>query len=338
MGVKVDRNTLLPMTSLSLSDFKKYQTNPKQTSDKPMYRYQAYGLGIHSKLALPELVADSQAAADVVVELRELNDSPLDTNDTAHCFKSTEDGMYVFWESVGTFFIQQGRTIAIDPDPEADADRLRLFILGAAIGVILHQRGYFVLHASAVEINGKAAVFIGHKGWGKSTMAATLHSRGHRLIGDDVVALDLNDSTQAVVLPAFPQLKLWPDAVESLGHNPDTLPRLVPHLEKRDRRIRQGFIDRTVPLGHIFLLGKGDAVEIQPLEPQRIVTYLLQNSYITRFGAELLQAGEAAHFLRLVRLAKSISIERLLRPSQLSLLPAIAQLVEERVSSEALKV
>ncbi|MBE9041275.1 hypothetical protein IQ235_10835 [Oscillatoriales cyanobacterium LEGE 11467] len=303
-----------------------------------MYRYQAYGLGIHSKLALPELVADSQARADVIVEFAQLNDSPLNTDDTAHCFESTEEGMYVFWKSVGTFFIQQGRTISIDPDPDADADRLRLFILGAAIGVILHQRGYFVLHASAVEIDGKAAVFIGNKGWGKSTMAATLHARGHRLIGDDVVALDLNDNTRPVVLPAFPQLKLWPDAVESLGGDPENLPRLVPHLEKRDRRVREGFIDRTVPLGHIFLLGKGETVEIRPLEPQRIVTYLLQNSYVTRFGSELLQAGEAAHFLRLVRLARSISIERLLRPSQLFLLPTVARLVEERIAGEALKV
>ncbi|MBF2004242.1 MAG: hypothetical protein IGS49_01870 [Chlorogloeopsis fritschii C42_A2020_084] len=294
-----------------------------------MYSYRAYGLIVYSPFPLPELITSCEVDADVIIQLQKLEHSPLKTNSAAHCFQLTSEGMYLYWQGVGTFLIQDGKRIIIDPVPEADEDRLRLFILGAAIGVLLHQRGYLVLHASAVTINDSGVAFIGDKGWGKSTMVAALHARGHSLIGDDVIAVDLNNSNQVLVIPAFPQLKLWPDAVAGLGGNPEELPRLVSHLEKRDRRITHGFTEKTIPLQQIYVLGIDVNVEIQPLQPQKILTYLFRNSYITRFGNELLQPNGASHFLKLTKLANLVSISRLLRPSSLQLLPNVCQLVEQ---------
>ncbi|NJM23937.1 MAG: hypothetical protein HC836_24960 [Richelia sp. RM2_1_2] len=294
-----------------------------------MYSYTAYGLGIHSELPLPELVPNYEANTDVNIRLQKLENSPLKTDSVAHSFQLTPEGMYIFWENIGTFLIRDGKEIIIDSDIEAEESRLRLFILGAAIGVILHQRGFLVLHASAVAVNGNAVVFVGDKGHGKSTMAAALHARGHNLIGDDVIALDMSHSNQPMVVPAFPQIKLWPDAVASLGMNPEDLPRLVSHLEKREHRINQSFAQKAIPLTQIYVLGRDSSVEIQALQPQEIFTHLIRNSYVTRFGNELLQDKAAPHLLRLTKLAKQVSIDRLLRPAALSLLPNIAQLVED---------
>ena len=293
-----------------------------------MYTYCAYDLVIHSEILLPELRVSTETTPDVVVQIRPLDSSPLRETDTAHCFQLTPEGLYIFWQGVGTFRVSEGHCIVIDPAPEADEDRLRLFILGAAIGVILHQRGYLVLHGSAVNINEEAVVFLGDKGWGKSTLAAAFHRQGYPLLGDDVIAIDWHQDNQPWVIPAFPQLKLWPDAVESLGSDPDNLPPLVPHLEKRNYCLTSGFSTCQIPLRQIFILGIDSHLEIAKLKSQEILYYFYRNSYVTRFHKELLQCSEAAHLQHLTQLANSTSIHRLLRPADLSLLPETIRQIE----------
>ncbi|MBW4516112.1 MAG: hypothetical protein KME11_12935 [Timaviella obliquedivisa GSE-PSE-MK23-08B] len=301
----------------------------KTAPAQPSFFYTAYGINICSDILLPELVVSANPQVDAIVQFGVLS-SPLD-HSSAHSFQMTPDGMYLFWQEIGTFLIRNGKEIIIDPLPEADESRLRLFILGAAMGVLLHQRGHFILHASAVAIHGAAVVFTGDKGWGKSTIAAALCQRGHRLLADDVVALTASDSEQQVI-PAFPQLKLWLDAVTFLGNHPDDFPPLVPHLDKRDCRLTEEFINTVVPLQHIFVLGRGDKVEIQRMPPQEVLLYLMRNSYITRFGEELLKSDRATHFLKLTQLSQQVAIWRLLRPNNLSQLTETAEFIEAHIA------
>lgn len=54
----------------------------------------------------------------------------------------------------------------------------------------LGQRRYLLLHASAVEKDGRALMMTGESGAGKSTLAALLMARGWRLMGDEFALLD----------------------------------------------------------------------------------------------------------------------------------------------------
>jgi HprK-related kinase A len=54
----------------------------------------------------------------------------------------------------------------------------------------LGQRRFLLLHASAVERDGKALLMTGESGAGKSTLAALLMTRGWRLMGDEFALLD----------------------------------------------------------------------------------------------------------------------------------------------------
>ncbi len=54
----------------------------------------------------------------------------------------------------------------------------------------LGERRYLLLHASAVERDGRALVMTGVSGAGKSTLAALLMTRGWRLMGDEFVLVD----------------------------------------------------------------------------------------------------------------------------------------------------
>lgn len=293
------------------------------------YFYSAYGLTIQSEIELPELISSPAMDADVSICLGPITNSPIRTQNTPHCYQNTDAGMYLYWQGVGTFLIQDGQDVLIDLETHLDQDRLRLFILGAVMGVILHQRGFLVLHASAVALEGEAVIFIGHKRWGKSTMAATLHARGHSLIADDVVALEVQNHCPVKVQPAFPQIKLWPDAVTSIGKTLDDLPRLGAQLEKRNHQLSVGFMEDVLPLKHIYVLGQGEEIAIVSLDAQDTIQHLLQNSYVTRFGQELLQERGATHFKQLTVLAKQVPLFRLLRPAALELLPDIANLVEQ---------
>ncbi|NCP10702.1 MAG: HprK-related kinase A [Sphingomonadales bacterium] len=64
--------------------------------------------------------------------------------------------------------------------------------MGMNLQMALGWRRQLLLHASAVEKDGRALVMTGESGSGKSTLAAMLGERGWRLLGDEFTLLDLD--------------------------------------------------------------------------------------------------------------------------------------------------
>jgi hypothetical protein len=301
-----------------------------------LFSYIAYGLGIRSALPLPELMA-AESDPDVIVRLGKVNRLPSEvvTESSRFCFWATAEEAYFFWDNVGAFLVRGGCEIIIDPFPDVEERVLRFIILGWPLAVLLHQRGLLVLHASSVAVNGSAIAFLGGKGWGKSTTAAALHARGHGVVADDVVALDLSNPKSPVVFPSFPQIKLWPEAAASLGSVPDTLPRLHSRSEKRARYTTEGFSQNSLPLKRIYVLAKGTCQEIEPLLPQEAFMELVRQSYAVHLseatGVNFLEStgATASHFRQCVSLTNCVPVCRLKRELSLPALPDLARLVEE---------
>jgi hypothetical protein len=231
----------------------------------------------------------------------------------------------LFWQDAGLFSIRDGSEIVIDPLPDVEEKVLRLCILGPGLGVLLHQRGLLILHASAVDLHGTAITFLGDAGQGKSTMAAAMHAKGHRLLADDVTAIT-SDNGRPTVLPAFPQFKLWPESVELLGEDADLLPTLEPGREKRARRIVEGFSSIPLPLARVYVLSEGEELEMQRLGPQEALVNLVAHSYAARL---LRETGASTHFLQCSSLVNSVPIRLLRRPLSFMALPEVVRLVEE---------
>jgi hypothetical protein len=298
------------------------------------YSYSAFGLTIRSAVALPEFRGHSDARPDVVIRSA-IVDGPHPKSALAGClagcyFHLASREACFFWESVGTFQVRDGKEIVVERAAGAEESLIRLPLLGVVMAVLLHQRGLLVLHGSAVALNDRAVVFLGGKGYGKSTLAATLYGRGHALLADDIVALALGPAGEVLVLPGFPQFKLWPDAAESaLGEDPNTLPRLATGYEKRARRVPERFAEGPLQLGAIYTLADGPAVKAERLQAQRALVPLIGHSYAARFGSRLLHGGGAAsHLLECTRLVRAVPIYSLERPSALPLLLDAARLVE----------
>lgn len=302
-----------------------------------MYNYNAYNLGISSALPLPELQTSAEAGADVVILLGNVDWSPPPraTCEEEPCFEVRSDNAYLSWAQLGRFRVRDGTEIVIDPNPGVEERMLRLPLLGTILAVLLHQRGHLVLHASAAAIDGETVIFLGNKGRGKSTMAAALYGRGHYLIADDVVSITV-DNGRPMVIPGFPQFKLYPEAVAaSLGDDHRFLPELADGYEKRGRRVTDRFARQPVPLKSIYVLGLGPESTLKLLDPQAALLTLIANSYMARFGKQLLHGPEAStHLRQCTALLAQIPIYRLERPDSLALLPSVAQLVEEHCKSD----
>lgn len=302
-----------------------------------MFSYVAYGLRIHSALPLPELVADEAAAtgseADVIIRFGKIRAVPFETNGAARYIHVIAGEVYLFWQGIGSFLVRGEREIVIDPAPGVEERVLRLFLLGTTLAMLLHQRGQVVvLHASTAAISGQAVAFAGAAGMGKSAMVAALHERGHNLLSDDILAVDVRTGNP-VALPGFPYLKLWPDAVTSLGRTPEALPRLRPELEKRGYHITTRFSRAPIPLKCIYVLNQGPEPKIEPLCSHEALIELMPHWYGARFGIELLQAlGLSTHFLQCAALVNKITVCRLERPDRLSSLPDVVRLVEEHLA------
>jgi hypothetical protein len=295
-------------------------------------------------LALPELVP-CQAKADIVVRFASVErPQGARCDGPAHPVWGTAQEVHLEWEGVGAFVVRDGTEIVVDPLPGVDERVLRLCILGACLGIVLLQRGLTVFHASVVGLPDSAIAFLAFKGCGKSTTAAAMHARGHRLVADDILVSDdmrtVGAEAPLMVRPGFPQLKLWPEVARALGHDPEALPVLHPALEKRAHRVSNGFSQRPLPLQGIYVLGSAKEIEIVPLKPNEALIHVLPHWYGAMLGGELLRAfGLDTHFGETMRLVKQVPVYLLKRPSALDGLPEVARAVEEHAlgTREALR-
>jgi hypothetical protein len=64
-----------------------------------------------------------------------------------------------------------------------------VYLLGQALSYALVKLGFEPLHATAIVVNGEAAVLLGSSGFVKSSLAACFLEDGHRLLTDDLLIL-----------------------------------------------------------------------------------------------------------------------------------------------------
>ncbi len=291
-----------------------------------MYCYTAYGLNIHSEIDLPTLARGS-ASPDVHVRRGKVN-PPSEADGRATW--TTRSDIYFRFEGIGSVQISQGRAIVVDAD-NVDDRTTGLFVLGPAMGVLLHQRGLLVLHASAVTMNGGVAAFLGHSGWGKSTMAAAMVRLGASAFCDDLVAVSMTASVP-MALPGYPFLKLGLDSGAILGYKNGGIPPVLPDDDRRQIAVPTADPDVSVPLARIYVLAEGDQLELEPLKPQDAAVELIRHSY----ASPCIQAAGMSAFnvKACAELVDRLPICRKRRPRRLDLIHEVAELVRRDACAE----
>jgi len=293
------------------------------------FAYRAYGLGIRSDIALPELEPDNADADDIAIRLQKVAWPSPEVSGGA-VIDLSADTQYLAWTRVGRFAIRGAREIDVEPAPDVSEALVRLPLLGPVTALLLYLRGHFVLHASAIEVGGKGAIFVGDKQAGKSTTAAVMVAAGHRLLADDVVAIDVSARGSPSILPGFPQLKLDRDAaIDGIAERSEALPLVQPSFAKLQHRLVGRFSHAPVPASCVYVLTRGANVAATPLSQSEALAALMRFSYVTRFGTDVLKEGRAAeHFERCAALASAGQVFRLMVPGKVDRLGEVVRLIE----------
>jgi len=269
---------------------------------RSVHHYFAYGLRIASEFPLPEFVPTvGREPADLQIRRATVFRPPLEPTsirrlDIEAEFGGTSDSAVIHWPGVATIEAAKGCELRVDTEgPSDDPRRLSAYLVSEALGLVLCQRGLFLLHASSVAIAGEAVVFVGPPGAGKSTIAAACAQRGHTVIADDMVAIDFpGGSEQPVVLPGTGQLKAWPDTIRSLGHDPAMFARFVSGSPKRIAHYPAGLDLSPVPLRCVVFLIAATATTRAGVPPAEALMGL------TRFfpcpSGVLSKVGRKLHF------------------------------------------
>jgi hypothetical protein len=294
---------------------------------RPFSLHTAFDLTIASEIPLIELPI-GEGAPDVEVTIDRVEPAPAQSDGWSVIAAPGDVRGWI--PSGGAFRVRDGKEIVIDPAQDSDIRALRLGIVGPLLGVILTQRGRFVLHASTVAIDGKAVAFFGPSGRGKSTLTAALTRAGHPLIADDMTVIETSGDAP-VVQPGFPRLKLWPDSAEALEHDVDALPLLHPERTKRSLQLSSGFHAQPLPLARCYLLEDGDAESVSELAPKEAVLTLIGYTYQAQW---LHQTGASgANLLHCGALVRSGVVRRLQRRRVFEALPDVIRFIEDDVRS-----
>lgn len=293
-------------------------------SDAPA-RHRLYGLRVESSTALPALprsmdggepdvrvrVGGHFATAGEAAGWRSLHVSPRSNADDEPTVVVEEmaDGAWLRLRYAdGTEFTVDaaGTRIGCTWRAPMTLEDTATYLLGPVFGMVLRLRGLTCLHASAVEVGGRALLLCGPAGAGKSTTAAAFAARNHRVMGDDVAALEEGSGGEVQVHPAYPQLRLWPGAVRALYGPGAVLPPLTPSWEKRYLDLSEGgaFQADPLPLGAVYLLADREEAGAPRLEPHShgsAVMALVSNTYAGWLPNLDAQVRDLALFARLAR-------------------------------------
>ena len=297
--------------------------------------YRAYGLTIASDVTLPELEPTAPAAADVLINVGPI-DLPKPSSELGSDFRFEADRQYLAWQAVGAFLISDASRIDVEPAPGVDDALIAFPLLGPVMALLLHQRGLLILHASAIAVGGKSVIFMGDKGAGKSTTAGAMIRAGHELLTDDVVALDMTRSDEAMIVPGFPQLKLAADAASAITlDDVEVRPQVHPAIDKAQHRLLGSFSHDRVPATRIYILERGERAAISPLPAIAALPAIIKFSYVTRFGRPALVGDAAAlHLGHCAGLANHVGVCRLEVPTGLDRIGEAVDLIEEDVAAE----
>ena len=124
--------------------------------------YHIFGLNISSVIPLPArpvLHPQPGVTPDVTVEFGKTPDALANPKFNGARYQASPGEFLLRVDGVARYYVQDGCRIIITPETGAGADEILLFLMGSAIGALLHQRNVLVLHAGAIAVNGKASFF-----------------------------------------------------------------------------------------------------------------------------------------------------------------------------------
>ncbi|MCD6046678.1 MAG: HPr kinase/phosphorylase [Gammaproteobacteria bacterium] len=282
-----------------------------------MFHYYAYGLNFASDIEIPELLWSTSPSESAIEIYQGKIDEFTNDNIQNYIVYGKPQKLFLNIPQVAKFLVEDGQRIIYHLYEGAHIDEFRLFLLGSCFGAILQQRGYIVLHGNAVSVEGKTCkIFVGDQGAGKSTTAAWFMKQGARILADDVCAITFNEALEPMVIPGFPQLKIWQDTADKLAINTQVLRRVRPQDAKYALPFKERFCTDPLPITAIIELKKDNGISQQVVGLEKLKKLIL-HSY--RYCFLTHQQLETTYNKQLLQLAQNIHLSSISRQMLVSL-------------------
>lgn len=193
-------------------------------------------------------------------------------------------------------------------DPACEPEMLGLLVSGNLLAVVLALRGETVLHASAVEVEGRVLAFVAPSGLGKSTLAALACARGARFVTDDVLRPQFGTNGAVYCWPGVTENRLRRDVADLSADHAGALTRTS--VDGRAVWRPPASTSGRCPLHAVVLprpVRDGHRLDLQPLPPGEAVLELTRRPRILGWIDETVRAET---FANLARLARAVPVYR----------------------------
>lgn len=205
-------------------------------------------------------------------------------------------------------------------------------LTSTVVALISRLRGRLTLHGAAMSVGERQIALLAAKGMGKSTTALALLQRGHSMLSDDVVSIQMPG---LLIYPGLPETRQTLRTLKAFGINPDEhdpVLRAEPSetQDKRTIALTGGraamFCGAAQKLDAIYLLdrtAKSDGPAIASIDPVISLRTLLAH---VSFAPQPLMDGE---FEMLGKLVGKVPVRRVSYPSDLGQLDLLCDCLEQ---------
>lgn len=289
------------------------------------FDYRIYGMNINSSKKIELLPSTTNINTDLSINwTTDIQTTPFDSlkwerflnkglenRRKFHVFKAnTSNGTYYnlnyFTDTGAILFILSPKQdeIWIVHDENEPNFNIESILVGPALGAILRLRGVVCMHSSVINIDGRAAAFIGRKKAGKSTMAAAFVKNGHNAIADDVAVITKDDDCYHAV-PGYPKVRLRPQSLSAIhSGKAEEYQQVYVNRDSRYTDITHSFETNPLPLGAIYILNRfdniGDTPQFEPVNAAQKIINVIEHSFANYILNTELKKDEFAFFAHLV--------------------------------------
>jgi len=278
------------------------------------YRYHIMGVHVASSIRLPlNPVTNNTVSSSVIIELGGLPKQLSGKTISDRFGRQAGYREFLETEPEYGYYVKDGRFIFLDPLFENFGDDIKEFIVINAFRKLLQQRGKIGFHASAVNIHGQAAVFMGTSGSGKSTTATALSLEGYELLSDDICIFNVSEQDRVPeVVPYCPRVHLRADAFDKLSIDNLQYERISDNTGYYRTHVPSSNV--PVPLAKIFHLCTKDVVDVNVQKLSKLNSFKKIVDHCMLFNGPIDSREEIELKKRLLILSHQSTVFSIIRP------------------------
>lgn len=299
-----------------------------------MFHYRLGGLTLGSSIRFSELTCALSDNVDLIFQLGESKTSNgheihrvrLPNGEPWLSVERNDLGYCICFAGIATYFVSVDlKLVEWVAAPAVPRRTIRHLFLDQVFPMLMSGRGRFVLHASAVQLDGVAVGFIGPSGMGKSTLAAAFAQDGNPVLTDDSLILE-HKSDCFAAYPTYASVRLWPPALHSLFGSAAPSVTVAHYTRKKRVQLKQRDQKSFAPLRALYILGNQheNTISICSVAPAEAFMELTRST----FRLDITNIQQLAHEFNFYGvLARSGFVRRLSYPRDLSRLPDVRNAV-----------